>query len=135
MAHITEVIGAYSEKLAEVALMASGYTVLKPTTAEPYDYVALGSGNRTLKVQVKTIRIRNDRNNELVIVATNGSGALYSEEDVDCFIGVLGGDQPRVFMLANRGIKEYWSTLDRAPKRWLELPLGLNRGGDSNGRV
>jgi hypothetical protein len=130
MAHLTEVVGKYSEVVAELALLANGFAVSYPQLAEPYDFKAADplTGDE-LKIQVKTIRKRADRNNDLVVYATNGKGARYEQSDVDYFIGVLGeeGEVPRVFMFENRGLREYWASESRASKRWVELPLWLNR--------
>lgn len=130
MATYTETIGTYSEIVAELALLANGYTVSKTRTSEPFDMKAAEPlTGAELKVQVKTIRKRGDRNNELVVYATNGSGQKYDQSDVDVFIGVLAedGEAPRVFMFENRGIREYWATEAKASKRWVELPLAFNR--------
>lgn len=130
IAHITEVVGAYSELVAEIALMANGYVVSRTRTAEPYDLKAVDPINgEEYKVQVKTIRKRSDRGNELVVYATNGRGKPYAKSDVDLFIGVLvaEGEVPRVFMFENREIREYWASEARATERWIELPITLNR--------
>lgn len=130
MAHVTEVTGVYSELIAEVALMANGYQVSRTRTAEPFDLKAVDPLNGCeLKVQVKTIRKRADRNGELVVTATNGRGQTYSKSDVDMFIGVLveEGETPRVFMFENREIREYWASEARAVNRWVELSIALNR--------
>lgn len=120
----------YSELVAEMALLANGYTVSRTRTAEPYDLIATDPLNgETLKIQVKTIRKRMDRGGELVVYATNGSGQTYAKSDVDLFIGVLAeeGEVPRVYMFENRCIREYWATEARASKRWIELSIALNR--------
>jgi hypothetical protein len=130
MAHISEVVGNYSEQTALLALIANGYRVSTPSMAEPYDLKAEDPlSGRELKVQVKTIRRRSDRGGELVVYATNGSGRTYAKSDVDVFIGVLveEGEVPRAFMFENREIKEYWATEARAVERWVELSLALNR--------
>lgn len=132
MAHLTEVVGKYSEVVAELALLANGYAVSRPQLAQPYDFKAEDPLNgREYKVQVKTFRRRPDRKNELVLYATNGKGEPYDRSDVDYFIGVLGdpGEMPRVWMFENEGNqREYWAkSTNRASKRWVELPLTLNR--------
>ncbi|MGC4375765.1 hypothetical protein WD019_02320 [Fictibacillus sp. Mic-4] len=130
MAHITDVVGTYSELVAELALMANGFTVSRTRTAEPFDFKAEDPVNGCeYKIQVKTIRKRSDRNNEWVVYATNGSGKTYAKDDVDYFIGVLApeGETPRVFMFENAGNREYWATEQRAVERWVELPIALNR--------
>jgi hypothetical protein len=127
---MTEVVGTYSEVAAELALMANGFIVSRPRTREKVDLYALDPvNNLNYRVQVKTIRKRADRNDELVVYATNGKGESYAQTDVDYFIGVLveQGESPRVFMFENRGIREYWASEARAVKRWHELPLALNR--------
>jgi len=130
MAHVTNVIGTYSEIVAELALIANGFTVSKPSTAEPFDLKAEDPiTHRELKIQVKTIRKRNDRNGDLVVHATKGNGNIYEKSEVDYFIGVLTekGEPPRVFMFDNRNLREYWASEERASERWKELPLWLNR--------
>lgn len=130
MAHVTEVVGSYSELVAEMALMANGYVVSRTRTAEPFDFKAEDPlTGAELKVQVKTIRKRSDRGNELVVYATNGRGKTYAKSDVDYFIGVLAeeGEVPRVWMFENRGLREYWASEARASKRWVELSIALNR--------
>ncbi|MEK4970669.1 hypothetical protein MHI57_24755 [Cytobacillus sp. FSL K6-0129] len=130
MASYTDTLGAYSELVAELALIANGYTVSTTRTSEAYDLKATDPLNGAeLKVQVKTIRKRGDRNGELVVYATNGSGQKYSQSDVDVFIGVLAeeGEMPRVYMFENRDLREYWATEARASKRWVELSLTFNR--------
>jgi hypothetical protein len=130
VANMTEIVGTYSEVAAELALMANGFIVSRPRTREKVDLYALDPvNNLNYRVQVKTIRKRADRNDELVVYATNGKGDTYAQTDVDYFIGVLveQGESPRVFMFENRGCKEYWASEARAVKRWQELPLALNR--------
>jgi hypothetical protein len=130
MAHVTEVVGAYSEIVAELALIANGFTVSRTRTAEPFDMKAEDPlSGREIKVQVKTIRKRHDRGGELVVYATKGNGDRYEKSEVDYFIGILGeeGEAPRVFMFENRNIREYWAKEARAAERWVELPLWLNR--------
>lgn len=131
MAHITEVVGMYSQVMAKAALLANGYIVAESETEEAFDIVAKEPlTEKWLQIQVKTIRKRADRNNELVVYATKGNGNRYSKSEADYIIGVLGeeGEVPRVFMFENRGITEYWATEARAEKRWVELPIWLNRG-------
>lgn len=123
-------MGVYSELVAELALLANGFTVSRTRTAEPFDFKATDPVNgREYKIQVKTIRKRMDRGGELVVYATNGRGQKYEQSDVDYFIGVLAeeGEVPRVYMFENRGLREYWSSETRASKRWVELPIGLDR--------
>lgn len=127
---MTEVVGVYSELVAEMALLANGYAVSRPTCAEVYDLKAEDPlTGEELKMQVKTIHIRADRGNEWVVYAKKSSGEPYRKSDADYFIGVLvsDGETPRVYMFENREIGEYWASEARASKRWVELSLALNR--------
>lgn len=131
MAHITEVVGKYSQVIAKAALMANGWEVAETETDETYDFVARDPVDREwYTFQCKTIRKRSDRNNELVVYAKNGRGIPYAKTDADYIIGVLGeeGEIPRVWYFENVGCGEYWASDAGASKRWVELPLWLNRG-------
>jgi hypothetical protein len=111
--------------------MSNGWTVAATETDESYDIVAKDPLSGDWKTfQCKSIRVRTDRNNELVVYATRGNGVAYEKSDADYIIGVLGneGETPRVWYFENRGIREYWATEQRASKRWVELSITLNRG-------
>lgn len=133
MAHITEQVGVYSELMAEAALMASGYLgVGKPTTREYYDLMATdGLTGEHVTFQVKTLKRREDRGNNLVLFAKKGDGKPYGDDEAsDYYIGVLAddGEVPRVFLMENRGISEYWASEESAKTRWVELPIAIDRG-------
>ncbi|WP_053070355.1 hypothetical protein [Alkalihalobacillus pseudalcaliphilus] len=121
--------GVYSELVAMVALTANGYVVSRPLSREAYDLEATDPLGNHARYQVKTISRRSDRRNELVVYATKGRGQRYSQSDFDYIIGVLGdeGAVPRVFLMENRCLREYWASEARAAKRWVELPIELNR--------
>ncbi|ETT64904.1 hypothetical protein BSK66_07790 [Paenibacillus odorifer] len=129
-AHISEVVGKYSELAARLALLANGWTVHQSETDEAYDVLAQDpvSGDYA-RIQVKTVRQRADRGGDLVVYAKKGNGTTYDLADADYFIGVLpdGSAAPRVFMFENRLIGEYWCNEARASERWVELPLALDR--------
>lgn len=131
MAHITEIVGQVSEQVARTALVCAGWTVAKTETRESFDIVARDPVNREWKTfQVKTIKLRSDRRNEMVVYARKGNGEAYSQPEADYFIGVLGakGDEaPRVWVFENTGQAEYWATEASAEKRWVELPLSIQR--------
>lgn len=131
MAHITERVGVYAELIAEAALMASGYIgVGKPSTHEYYDLSAIDPLSREHKTfQVKTLKRRKDRNS-LVLYAKKGDGTPYGpDEQSDYYIGVLidDGEVPKVYVMENEGLKEYWSVEPSADKRWIEIPIALDR--------
>lgn len=132
MAHITERVAMYAELVAEAALMASGYLgVAKPTTNEYYDLTAIDPLTKEHKTfQVKTLKRREDRGNNLVLFAKRGNGKPYKEdEQSDYFLGVLldDGEIPKVYAMENRGISEYWCNEAKASERWIELPIALDR--------
>ncbi|MCG7345350.1 hypothetical protein MHZ92_14520 [Sporosarcina sp. ACRSL] len=113
-----------------MALLANGYVVSKPSTAEPHDLLATDPlSGETVKIQVKTIQIRTDRGGEYVVHARKSDGTPYTKSDADYLIGVLVGEGefPRVFMFENREIREYWASEARASKRWVELSIALDR--------
>lgn len=112
--------------------MASGYIgVGKPTTNEYYDLSAIDPLSRDYKTfQVKTLKRRGDRDDNLVLFAKKGNGEPYGpDEQADYYIGVLIDDGviPRVFVVENRGISEYWMREMKASERWIELPIALDR--------
>lgn len=96
-----------------------GYEVAKPIVAEVYDYLARDPLNsETYRIQVKTLRIRTDRDNALVVYARKGNGQPYTPDEVDYIVGV---DGDRAFMFDCEGLTEYWSTEQTAKKRWILL--------------
>lgn len=130
MAHISETTGKYSQTIAKAALMASGWRVAETDTDEVYDFILHDPLSRSFKTaQCKTIRRRKDRDNQLVIYATNGKGEVYSPDEVDYIVGVLAenGESPRVFMVENTGIKEIWRSEEGAKRDWVEMSIALDR--------
>lgn len=129
-AHVSEITGAYSELIAQVALLANGWRIHESRTAEAYDILATDpmTGNHA-KIQVKTIRQRTDRGGDLVVYAKKGNGTNYDLSDADYFVGVWAaeGEIPRVYMFENRLLSEYWASEERASERWVELSIALNR--------
>jgi len=119
MAHETQVTGKVSEMTAARALLANGWEVADPVVAEVYDLVAKDPANgEWYTVQIKTLRKRSDRNNELVVYARKGNGQPYQPQDCDYIIGV---DGDTAYMFECRGISEYWSSEATAKKRWIKL--------------
>ena len=113
--------------------MASGYLgVSKPTTNEYYDLSAIDPLSRQhVTFQVKTLKRREDRGNNLVLFAKKGDGKPYDpDESADYYLGVLvdDGEIPRVYAMENRNISEYWAKETDASNRWVELPIALDRG-------
>jgi hypothetical protein len=122
MAHGTQVTGAISELTVARALLSNGWEVSAPMVDEVYDLVARDPLTKDFKtIQVKTIRRRRDRNNELVIYATNGKGEPYTPDTCDYLVGVEGDT---VYMTECVGIKEYWASDAAASKRWVKFTVG-----------
>ena len=96
-----------------------GWEVAKPLIDEVYDFLARDPINgKAYRIQVKTLRIRADRDNALVVYARKGNGNAYTKDEVDYIVGVDGN---RAFMFECTGLSEYWSTETTAKKRWIEL--------------
>lgn len=112
--------GAISELTAASLMMSQlGYEVAKPLVPEVYDLLARDPANgEVYRVQVKTLRIRKDRDNALVVYTRKSNGKAYTAEEVDLIIGVNGD---RAFMFDCEGLTEYWSTEQTARKRWITL--------------
>lgn len=116
LAHETVTKGRHSELLAQTALLANGWQVSEPIAPEPYDLVAREPiSGKWFTIQVKTARIREDRNGAIVVNAKKGNGTAYTLADTDLFIGVLGND---VFMFKNRELGEYSIAPDKLYNSW-----------------
>lgn len=129
-AHVTEITGMYSELAARLALIGNGWVVHTSETRESYDILATEPLTGEFKrIQVKTIKIRDDRRDDFVIYARKSNGEPYRKSDADLIIGVLvaEGEVPRVWIFENRELTEYWCGQARAAERWVELSLSLNR--------
>jgi len=66
----------------------------------------------------------------MVVYSRKGNGEPYTQPEADYIIGVLGAKEseaPRVWMFENTGLSEYWATEASAEKRWVELPLSIQR--------
>jgi hypothetical protein len=116
--------------IAQAALLANGWRIHESKTAEAYDILATDPmTGEHVKIQVKTVKQREDRGGDLVIYARKGNGTAYDRADADYLIGVWvdNGEVPRVFMLENRLLTEYWASEARASKRWVELSIALDR--------
>ena len=119
MAHETQRIGAVSELTVARALLSNGWEVSLPVVDEVYDLVIRDPLTNEFKTaQVKTIRRREDRGNEMVVYAKKGNGEAYTAHDCDYIIGVEGED---VYMFECTGKREYWAGDVSAAKRWIKF--------------
>lgn len=125
IAHVTQITGAVSEMTAASLMMSQlGYEVSKPLVDEVYDLLARDPANGDyLRVQVKTLNVRADRNGALVVVARKGNGKAYTADEVDLIVGVSGD---HAYMFECTGLSEYWSTEQSAKTRWLRLAADGN---------
>jgi hypothetical protein len=124
MAHQTITKGRHSELLAQTALLANGWSVSEPIAPEPFDLVARAPGSTEWqRIQIKSARVRDDRNGEIVCYARKNNGKNYDADDCDLFIAVLNSD---VYMFANRGISEYWVGADNIADKWTKLEIGID---------
>lgn len=124
MAHETTVKGGCSELRVALALLNLGWEVANSFIPEVYDLVARDPINKQwYTIQVKTIRVRHDRDDALVVQAKKGNGEAYTKDDCDYIAGVEGD---RVFMFECAGQREYWATETSASQRWIELTAVTN---------
>ncbi|NRG30744.1 group I intron-associated PD-(D/E)XK endonuclease [Niallia circulans] len=123
MAHETITKGRHSELLAQTALLANGWAVAEPVAPEPFDLVARAPGSAEwTTIQIKSARVRDDRNGEIVCNARKNNGKPYDANDCDMFIAVLNGD---VYLFDNRGISEYWVAAKDLATKWTHLKTGI----------
>src|SRR5699024_1690162 len=125
MAHSSTLTGGVSESVAAALLMSKGFSVFTALAPETYDLICVGTdgnGDKEIcKVQVKTVKIRNDREGQLVIRCGNMRGVTYSKLDVDYILGVHG---TRGWLVENREVGEYWSqSFEADSEKWTELRL------------
>lgn len=127
-AHETQVRGVISELTATRALLANGWEVSAPAVDESYDLVAKDPITKEWRTfQIKTIRRRTDRNNEMVVYATKGNGQAYDPTDCDYIVGI---EEEDVYVFENIGMKEYWRTDASAAKRWIKLTAEIEDKGE-----
>lgn len=101
--------------------MANGYEVSEPIAPEVYDVlIRKPDTNEYFRVQVKTARVREDRDGAIVVYARKGSGEPYTADDCDLIIGVNGKN---VYMFPCVGTSEYWATPANASEKWTLLSV------------
>lgn len=128
MAHESTNIGGAAESIAKAIFLMNGFSVAEMVVPEPYDLIVGGKdeeGNAVrFTVQVKTLKIRNDRAGEMVVRGAAKDGTPYSAKEVDYLFGVdlrhnVG------YLIRNNEQSEYWSKdFETARTKWTELRLG-----------
>lgn len=112
-----------SELTTESVLLSRKWEVSRPILDEKYDILVREPGTPSSdfkRVQIKTIRRRVDRGNEMVIYATNGRGVPYVPEDIDYLAGVEGTS---VYLVECTGLQEYWASDETAAKKWRRFDI------------
>lgn len=125
MAHESTLVGGISESIATALFMSRGMSVFVAAVPEVYDLIVIGDtedGSKEMfRVQVKTIKIRNDREGQIVVRGANQSGTPYSKKDVDYIFGVYKNVG---YLIPNREIGEYWARdFETAAEKWTEFRL------------
>jgi len=118
--------GKHAELLAQTALLANGYTVMEPISAEPFDMAIKRIGDKaTSFVQVKTAFLRDEERyggEYIVVRGAKNNGKVYTSQEVDYFVAVWDGD---VYLFPNREKSEYWIRPSDLDVKWTKLETGL----------
>ena len=128
MAHESTNIGGAAESVAKAIFLMNGFSVAEMVVPEPYDLIVGGKdGNGDavrFTVQVKTLKVRNDREGQLVVRGASQDGTPYSKQEVDYLFGVDLRNNVG-YLIRNSEQSEYWSKdLETARNKWTELRLG-----------
>lgn len=127
MAHQSTYTGGVSEALAQAMFMNSGFSVATAVVPEVYDLIVTGKDDAgdtvRFTVQIKTMKIRTDREGQLVVKGSNKDGVPYSNRDVDYLLGVHIPSKTG-FLIKNNEQVEYWSKdIETARAKWTELTI------------
>lgn len=128
MAHESTNIGGAAESIAKAIFLMNGFSVAEMVVPEPYDLIVGGKDDNgdavRFTVQVKTLKVRNDREGQLVVRGASQDGTPYSKQEVDYLFGVDLKNNVG-YLIRNNEQSEYWSKdVDTARVRWTELRLG-----------
>lgn len=128
MAHESTNIGGAAESVAKAIFLMNGFSVAEMVVPEPYDLIVGGRDDNgdaiRFTVQVKTLKVRNDREGQLVVRGASQDGTPYSKQEVDYLFGVDLKNNVG-YLIRNNEQSEYWSKdVDTARVRWTELRLG-----------
>lgn len=114
--------GRHAELIAQMALLANGWTVLEPIAPEPFDLAIKRIGDKkTYYVQVKTAFLRDEERyggEYLVVRGAKNNGDKYTKEEADYFIAIWQG---KAYMFPNEEKSENWVRPDHIGDKWTEL--------------
>lgn len=120
--------GRHAELIAQMALLANGWTVLEPIAPEPFDIAIKRIGDKkTYYVQVKTAFLRDEERyggEYLVVRGAKNNGDKYTKEEADYFVAIWQG---KAYMFPNREIKEYWIRPEDVSVRWTHLSTEIGK--------
>lgn len=127
MAHESTLTGGISESLATAMFLSNGFSVFNAVVPEVYDLIVVGKDdeghNVSFTVQVKTVKIRSDREGQVVIKGANSNGEPYSKKDVDYIFGVHLASNTG-YLIPNNEQSEYWAKdFETARTKWTEYML------------
>ena len=84
MANEAQLIGGTSEAIAQAMFLKNGFSVATTVIPEAYDLIVFGKDNEMLSkpftVQVKTVKIRSDRDGSLVVRGSGSDGKLLEDK-------------------------------------------------------
>src|SRR5699024_12066493 len=128
-AHESTRRGGVSEALAHAMFLANGFSVFTSVVPESADLIVVGKGedgkNRTFTVQVKTLKIRRDREGHLVVKGASSDGLAYSIDEVDYILGVHFPTHT-AFLIQNNCQTDYClKNWDTATKKWTKFKLSF----------
>lgn len=127
MAHESTLTGGKSELIAAAMFLSNGFSVFNAVVPEVYDLIVVGKDdegeNVVFTVQVKTVKIRSDREGQVVIKGCNSDGKPYSKKDVDYIFGVHLASNTG-YLIPNNEQSEYWAKdFETARTKWTEYTL------------
>lgn len=128
MAHESTLTGGVSETIAQAIFLQNGFSVFTAVVPEVYDLIVVGKdtdgNNVSFTVQVKTIKIRTDREGQIVVKGSNAFGKPYAKADVDYIFGI-NLETNTGYLIPNNEQVEYWAKdFETARSKWTEYKLG-----------
>ncbi|MFW5434303.1 group I intron-associated PD-(D/E)XK endonuclease [Paenibacillus apiarius] len=118
-------IGTHSELRVALALLANGYEVSNPIASEVYDLSCRDPRTgEHFTVQVKTARVREDRDGAIVVTARKSNGQTYTRAECDYIAGVT---EDAVYLIPNAEQTEYWARPDLIDEKWTRLETAYQR--------